>query len=787
VLSGLHILVIEANDLVRHTVAEGLRAAGAEVIPVETSRAAFQALADTSVGCVIFDLQLPKVSPVSFVRSLRQLAPGVPLLAMTGLSSGQAEKAAGELGCDGLVSKPVDLEGLRSAAARVVERAKTGQVVSFPPATPGPRVLIVDHDDQVVFTATEALSGLADVEGYRDPEQALDALRARSFDILLADPKMPSTGGLELFVEARKLEPELMPVILTGYPDLETAVLASKEATHEYLLKPIDPALLRVVVRRTWGRIWLERQQGKLVIELMRAQRDLEAKAEVFQTRELELRRAKQADEDILANLPDSLVVVGLDGTIQTVNEQTLKVLEYSREELEGKSMGLILAAGGAADILFTGKPPMVLEKGHVQNFETTYATQRGRHIPMSLNASVIRGDGGEVTGIVVSAKDVTESLRLVDDLSRAQRALDLSHQAFANIVDRAVEGILVVDAQGLICFANPRAEVLLGAERVAVGRPFEVPSAGQATVEVEVLLGSDEPGTAELRTSDTEWHGEPATLIGLWDVTETKRAQQAEQEMTDELRRSNEALDGFARVISHDLRAPLRQIQTYLGFLREDCEKELSHEGKEHIAATLYAVERMRRMINGILEYSRIRSSPVALSEAALGGLIEDACANLASSIEESHASIQVGQMPSLQCRPLQLTQLFQNLIENAIKYRAQRPLRIRIGVDREERAWRCWVRDNGLGMDPELSEKAFELFTRLVTQGDGMGLGLAYCRQIVEGHGGQIWVETALGQGSTFVFTLPLGLRRTTGVSAVRTESARSPASMMTKGNGA
>jgi len=226
----------------------------------------------------------------------------------------------------------------------------------------------------------------------------------------------------------------------------------------------------------------------------------------------------------------------------------------------------------------------------------------------------------------------------------------------------------------------------------------------------------------------------------------------------TQEIRRSNDELEKFAYVASHDMQEPLRTIVSYLQLIQEKLDNNMDKETEQYFNYVIGAGYRMRDLITGLLEYSRISRADRPLEPVDFNTVLNEVMNNLGTSITESKANIVSDKLPVLNSNHLQMVQLFQNLIGNAIKFSGQQEPKIKISYTVNNGTYQFAVKDNGIGMDPKYNERIFEIFQRLHPLGEfsGMGIGLAICKKIVERSGGKIWVDSVPGKGSTFYFTL-------------------------------
>jgi signal transduction histidine kinase len=227
------------------------------------------------------------------------------------------------------------------------------------------------------------------------------------------------------------------------------------------------------------------------------------------------------------------------------------------------------------------------------------------------------------------------------------------------------------------------------------------------------------------------------------------------------ELRRSNAELHQFAQTVSHDLKEPLRMVTSYLNLLERRYKDQLDETADEYIHFAVDGAERMSTLINDLLDYARISTRDQVFRPVDGADVLGRVLHYLQFEIEAAGATITHDELPVVRGDETQLVQLFQNLLGNALKFRGEEPPRVHISVAPEGEMWRFAVRDNGIGIAPEHHQHIFGVFRRLHSREayEGTGIGLATCQKIVERHGGRIWVESALGRGATFFFTLPMG----------------------------
>jgi PAS domain S-box-containing protein len=372
-----------------------------------------------------------------------------------------------------------------------------------------------------------------------------------------------------------------------------------------------------------------------------------------------------------------------------------------------------------------------------------------------------------------------------VIERARAQEALRRSEAKFAGIINISSDAIVSVNEEQRITFFNQGAERTFGyAAEAVMGERLEmlIPEPYRAEHEAHVrrfgtsgvaarrmgergqIAGCRHSGEifpADASISQTEVDGSRIYTAVLRDVTDRVRAEEALAQQAQELARSNAELEQFAYVASHDLQEPLRMVASYTQLLARRYRDRLDDDAHEFIGYAVDGVTRMQSLISDLLAYSRVGSRDGAFDRVALDTVLARTLDVLRGTIEETGAEVTADPLPTVVADAVQIGQVLQNLVGNALKFRGEAPPRVHVGARREGDEWVISVADNGIGISPEYAQRIFVIFQRLHTRADypGTGIGLAICKKIVERHGGRIWVDAREGEGSTFSFTLPAG----------------------------
>ena len=430
------------------------------------------------------------------------------------------------------------------------------------------------------------------------------------------------------------------------------------------------------------------------------------------------------------------------DGQILLCNPALLHMLGY--ESLEELSQRNLEAEGYEPGYERSEFRQKIESQGEVRGFESAWTKQDGSTVYVRESAKAIRGADGKMLYYEGTVEDITEHKRA------EQKIEDLARFPLEN-----PNPVMRVTNDGQLIYANPPSRCLQEMWKCEIGN--FLPDDWRKLISESVTSGSGQERDIQCNEVVYSIIVVPltgASYVNLYGRDITKRTQ-----TEGELKRSNTELEQFAYVASHDLQEPLRAIAGMVQLLQKHYQGKLGERADEYIQHTVEATERMQKLINDLLAYSRVDRFGNQFEQTNIEKVLDTALANLQVAIWESSAIITHDPLPTLTADGSHLAQVFQNLIGNSIKFRREQPPRIHIGAHEEENIWRFEVRDNGIGIEPQYYQRIFGVFQRLHTRHDypGTGIGLSLCKKIVERHGGNIWVESEVGQGTSFYFTLP------------------------------
>lgn len=405
------------------------------------------------------------------------------------------------------------------------------------------------------------------------------------------------------------------------------------------------------------------------------------------------------------------------------------------------------------------------------------------KQVPV-IDITIKRLDGTYLDVSVASTPVLYHSIphviTILRDISERKKNEEIKNQ-LASIVLNSIDAIYAMSIDGQIQSWNPGAEKLYGySERDAIGRNISIVIPDFKQNELNHILNKVAKGEriesleTKRQRRDKKVIDVSLTLSPIWDeagivtsvsaisrdITFKKQVEEELRRYAEELALSNEELYVFSYAASHDLQEPLRSIQNFLETLNKKYKKRLGPEMEEQISAADDGVTRMYRLITDFLMYSRVGTERAVKEEVDCNLALKDAIANLELAIKESKANIKQFTLPKIYGNFVQITQVFQNLIANAIKYQGENTPSIVISAEKKDGMWLFAVKDNGIGIEQWFSERIFIVFQKLHDHRKypGSGIGLALCKRVIEKHNGKIWFESEVGKGTTFLFTLPV-----------------------------
>ncbi|MGF7118899.1 PAS domain S-box protein [Methanobacterium oryzae] len=488
------------------------------------------------------------------------------------------------------------------------------------------------------------------------------------------------------------------------------------------------------------------------------------------------LRESELFLDEIINSISDPVLVKDRQHRWVLLNDAYCQFIGYSREELLGKSDYEFFPENEAK--VFWEKDEEVFVSG-TENINEEEFTDSDNNLHTIVTKKTLYTDVSGEKYIVGIIRDITQ-------IKEAQKALKESEAKYRELVESASSSIIKMDKKGNITFFNEFAEKFFGFNKEEIiGKNVvgtivpEIDSSGEDLKgKINEILknpevyhhNENENVTKDGRRVWVSWanrsiYNEKGQLKGVLsvgtDVTKRKQIEKEREDLIMELERSNNELKQFAYITSHDLQEPLRTIASFTQLLERRYKGKLDHDADDYIEFIVEGSKRMKEMIQGLLEYSKIGTKEKELKQVNTESILEKAISNLNTAIKDNNAVITYDSLPEVMGDEGQLIRLFQNLIGNAIKFRKKDvPPKIRISTwrDKENNNYIFSFADNGIGIEEQYIDRIFEVFKRLHTidQFEGTGIGLAISKRIVEMHGGKIWVESELGIGSTFYFTL-------------------------------
>ena len=493
------------------------------------------------------------------------------------------------------------------------------------------------------------------------------------------------------------------------------------------------------------------------------------------------LKESEENYRDLFDNSNDLIHILSENAKILYVNTSWLNAMGMKIELVKGKSIYSFMDEENQK-IYAEKREEVIRNEKNRNHFEFQLQTTFGKKLFLRGEISLKKLTNGIIhtRGIF---KDLTEEISHKEEISKVSEEVNERRGQIEDLINSAPDAVIVINKESKIMRWNPKAEELFGWKSTEViDQPLHdiiIPEryrkdhlrgmkhylhTGKGpvlhkTVEVSALKRSGNEFPIALSIAPSHHKNERVFIGFIRDITEQTESRKEINEKNAQLERSNIELDQFASVASHDLQEPLRTINSYLELLQRRYGKHLDVTAQQFINYTVSAADRMRNLIISLLEYSRVNKAEKIITQVDLNVLIADVLNSLQQLILETKTVIKTPDLPTINGDKDQLFQLFQNLISNGIKFRKHgEAAKITISSSTQEQLYSFCVRDNGIGIEKQYANKIFELFQRLHNKDEypGSGIGLAVCKKIVEKHGGEIWIDSEFGKGTTFCFTI-------------------------------
>jgi two-component system sensor kinase FixL len=506
------------------------------------------------------------------------------------------------------------------------------------------------------------------------------------------------------------------------------------------------------------------------ISDARRAQRESEATSELLAA--------------IVASSDDAILSKTIDGLVTSWNAGAEHLFGYTAGEAVGQHIRFIIPPERLAEE--AAIIAAIVAGELIEHYETVRVAKDGRRLEISASISPIHDKQGRIVGAANVARDIAARKAADSALADSQRTLE-------GIVESAMDALITLDPHDCIIKFNPAAERMFGVARAdVIGATIErfIPErfreghsehirhfkdAGVtnrsmgALGAISGLRANGEEFPLEASISHVDVGGATIATVILRDITARKRLEAERAQHVQALERSNSELDDFAYIASHDLKEPLRGLFNNSKFLHEDYADKLDADGVKRLLRLGYLSQRMEQLVNDLLYFSRLGRQALATQWTDLNAVIRDIEMMSETLLLERDARIVVPHpLPQTLCDKTRIAEVFRNLVVNAVKYNESPSKRIEVGFleERETAAGLerqvFYVKDNGIGIAEEFHDDIFRIFKRLNAEDDdkkGSGVGLTFVRKIIERHGGRIWVESALGAGTAFYFTIGQG----------------------------
>jgi len=563
---------------------------------------------------------------------------------------------------------------------------------------------IIIIDDNKDFAGN--LSDILNINGYNttyvlDGKSALRLCKKDDFDLAIVDIKLPDINGLDLIEKLSSISKDMEYIIITAYGSVESAVDAIKQRKIvDYEMKPLDMERFLAIVKQVTKRQIAEKTSKHIGEILLKRTEELTFLYKVGK----QLRQTLDLDKIFNFMYKDISKIMRCDSIVLSYYESDTNLMRCMFAMDNGKvldtskfpSIPLNQESGGTQSKVILSKAPLL-----IKDYQT--------YLKSSKKSYYINNSGA-----LKEEQDKSKDA----NLTRSALIVPL-------IMNEEVVGVIQVFSYKVNSYIENDLKML-----------------NALAVQIAVAVNN---ALLYKRAQD--------------EISERKRIEGKVVRYLRELERSNKELEQFAYVASHDLQEPLRMVSSFTLLLKERYRDKLDENANEFIAYTIDGAKRMQRMIDDLLSYSRVTTRGKKFDTVDFNSAFYQAIDNLQLLIEENNVKITKDKLPTIDADESQIIRLFQNLLDNAIKFKNDRTPVINVRTKKMSEEFIISINDNSIGINPEFKKSVFQVFKRLNGKNkySGTGIGLAICKRIVERHGGKIWLDSTLGKGSTFYFSIP------------------------------
>ena len=563
-------------------------------------------------------------------------------------------------------------------------------------------IIIIDDNKDFAMNLSDILKENGyEVSYVLDGKSVLSLCKKSDFDLAILDIKLPDIDGLDLIEKLSGISKDMEYIIITAYGSVESAVDAIKQRKIvDYEMKPLDMERFLTIIKQVTRRQLAEKTSKQIGEILLKRTKELTFLYKVGK----QLRQTLDLDKIFNFMYKDISKIMRCDSIVLSYYESDTNLIqcmfamdnEKVLDTSNFPSVSLNRESGRTQSKVILSKAPSLIKdyQAYVKSSRKSYYINN--------------------SGALQKEQDKSKDANLI----RSALIVPL-------IMNEEVVGVVQVFSYKVNSYTENDLKML-----------------NALAVQIAVAVNN---ALLYKRAQD--------------EISERKRIEGKVVRYLKELERSNKELEQFAYVASHDLQEPLRMVSSFTQLLKERYRDKLDESGNEFIAYTIDGAKRMQRMIDDLLSYSRVTTRGKKFETVDFNSAFYQAIDNLQLLIEENNVKITKDKLPTMDADESQIIRLFQNLLDNAIKFKNERTPVINIRTKKRSEEFIISINDNGVGIDPEYKNSVFQVFKRLNGKNkySGTGIGLAICKRIVERHGGKIWLDSTLREGSTFYFSIP------------------------------